>query len=256
MKRFLLFILIFLPLTGLYSNGNSDLCVFDSIEIPLRPENNQIAQSDGNLASHKESNTQSPSDVISTLTLVVNSLNNALTSANNQVTVWSLVLSLITLIIAVIGILGLVRLRKYDQKFEDIKKHLDYQQKKDELRDLYMERINNWMLDVNLQLADNLASSSDYNNDIYENFKKTYQGYYLIKLSVVNIPNENKQSEEKEQSINDIQRAIDQIVEIGSSDDLKALQEMAEFEINKEKKKMLKKAAKELQDRLIKKMAH
>lgn len=256
MKRFLLFILIFLPLTGLYSNGNSDLCVFDSIEIPLRPENNQIAQSDGNLASHKESNTQSPSDVISTLTLVVNSLNNALTSANNQVTVWSLVLSLITLIIAVIGILGLVRLRKYDQKFENIKKHLDYQQKKDELRDLYMERINNWMLDVNLQLADNLASSSDYNNDIYENFKKTYQGYYLIKLSVVNIPNENKQSEEKEQSINDIQRAIDQIVEIGSSDDLKALQEMAEFEINKEKKKMLKKAAKELQDRLIKKMAH
>lgn len=252
MKRFLLFILIFLPLTGLYSNGNYDLCVFDSIEIPLRPENNQIAQSDGNLASHKESNTQSPSDVISTLTLVVNSLNNALTSANNQVTVWSLVLSLITLIIAVIGILGLVRLRKYDQKFEDIKKHLDYQQKKDELRDLYMERINNWMLDVNLQLADNLASSSDYNNDIYENFKKTYQGYYLIKLSVVNIPNENKQSEEKEQSINDIQRAIDQIVEIGSSDDLKALQEMAEFEINKEKKKMLKKAAKELQDRLIK----
>lgn len=251
MKRFLLFILIILPLTGLYANGNYDLCVSDSIDIPLRLENNQIAQSDGNLASHKESNTQSPSDVISTLTLVVNSLNNALTSANNQVTVWSLVLTSLTLIIAVIGLFGLVRLKRYEKKFEDIKKQIDDQQEKDKLKDLYMGRINDWMLDVNNQLADNLASSQEYNDSKYQSFKKTYMGYYLTKLSVINIPNDNKQLEEKERAINDIQRAIDQIVEIGSSDDLKALQEMADFEMNKEKKKMLKKAAKELQDRLI-----
>lgn len=251
MKRFLLFILIFLPLTGLYANGNYDLCVFDSIEIPLRPENNQIAQSDGNLASHKESNTQSPSDVISTLTLVVNSLNNALASANNQVTVWSLVLTSLTLIIAVVGLFGLVRLKRYEKKYEDIKKQIDDQQEKDKLKDLYMGRINDWMLDVNLQLADNLASSPDYNDATNEAFKKTYLGYYLTKLSVINIPNENKQAEEKKQAINDIQQALNQIVGRGGKDDLKALQEMADFEINNEKKKMLKKAVKELQDRLI-----
>lgn len=248
MKRFLLF---FLLLAGLCANGNNDHCVFNSIKIPFQQESDQIAQSDSCQTSLQVNNTQSSSDVISTLTLVVNSLNNALTSTNNQVTVWSLILSLITLIIAVAGIIGLVRLRKYEKEFGNIKKHLDYQQKKDELRDLYMERINNWMLDVNLQLADSLASSLDYNNDIYKNFKKAYQGYYLTKLSVINIPNDNKQSEEKEQAINDIQRAIDQIVAVGSPDDLKAIQEMAEFETNKVKKKMLKKAAKELQDRLI-----
>lgn len=251
MKRFLLFILIILPLTGLYANGNYDLCVVDSIEIPLRPENNQIAQSDGNLASHKESNTQSPSDVISTLTLVVNSLNNALTSANNQVTVWSLVLTSLTLIIAVVGLFGLVRLKRYEKKYEDIKKHIDDQQEKDKLKDLYMGRINDWMLDVNNQLADNLASSQEYNDAKYQSFKKTYIGYYLTKLSIINIPNENKQSEEKKQSIMEIEQALNQIVERGGKDDLKALQEMAEFEINKVKKKMLKKAAKELQDKLI-----
>lgn len=251
MKRFLLFILIILPLTGLYANGNYDLCVSDSIDISLRLENNQIAQSDDNLASQEESNTQSPSDVISTLTLVVNSLNNAIASTNNQVTVWSLVLTSLTLIIAVVGLFGLVRLKRYEKKYEDIKKQIDDQQEKDKLKDLYMGRINDWMLDVNNQLADNLASSQEYNDAKYQSFKKTYMGYYLTKLSVINIPNENKHSEEKGQAINDIQRAIDQIVEIGSSDDLKALQEMADFEINKEKKKMLKKAAKELQDRLI-----
>lgn len=253
MKRFILFFIFFLLLTGLHANVNHDFCMFDSIEIPLRPENNQVAQSVCNQTLHKESNTQSSSDVISTLTLVVNSLNNALTSTNNQVTVWSLVLSLITLIIAVIGIIGLVRLKRFDRKFENVKKHLDYQLKKDELKDLYMERINKWMLEMNLQLADNLTSDSNPNNATSEAFKKTYLGYYLIKLSVTNIPIEKKLSEEKKQAIDDIQRAINQIVERGEGDDLKELQEMAEREINKEKKKMLKKAAKSLQDRLIKK---
>jgi hypothetical protein len=252
MKRFILFFIFFLLLTGLHANVNHDFCMFDSIEIPLRPENNQVAQSVCNQTLHKESNTQSSSDVISTLTLVVNSLNNALTSTNNQVTVWSLVLSLITLIIAVIGIIGLVRLNKFDRKFKNIKKHLDYQQKKDELRDLYMERINNWMLEMNLQLADNLVSSQDYYDATNESFKKSYLGYYLTKLSIINVPIEKELSEEKKQAINDIQKSLDQIVEVGGANDLKALQGIAEFEINKEKKKMIKKAAKKLLDRLIK----
>lgn len=252
MRRFLLLFLAF-SLTELHANGNNDLCLFDSIKIPFPSESIRIAQSDSNQALHDEINAQSPSDVISTLTLVVNSLNNALTSTNNQVTVWSLVLSLITIIIAAVGIIGIVRLRKFDRKFENVKKHLDYQQKKDELKDLYMERINNWMLEMNLQLADNLTSDSNPNNATSEAFKKTYLGYYLIKLSVTNIPIEKKLSEEKKQAIDDIQRAINQIVERGEGDDLKELQEMAEREINKEKKKMLKKAAKELQDRLLKK---
>ena len=114
MKRFLLF---FLLLAGLCANGNNDHCVFNSIKIPFQQESDQIAQSDSCQTSLQVNNTQSSSDVISTLTLVVNSLNNALTSTNNQVTVWSLILSLITLIIAVAGIIGLVRLRKYEKEF-------------------------------------------------------------------------------------------------------------------------------------------
>lgn len=249
MRRLLLTIFCFLLLSELHANSVYNHCLFDSINIPIQQENNQIIQSVSNQALTNDNNAQSPSDVISTLTLVVNSLNNALTSTNNQVTVWSLVLSLITLIVAVIGVVGHIRLSHYVKKIEDIKKHQVLQQKKDELRDLYMERINNWMLDVNLQLAENITSNIESNSGINETYKKTYLGYYITKLCVTNVPFEK---ELKKQAINNIQQALNQIVEGGGTDDLIALQDMADFEINKEKKKMLKKAVKELQARLLK----
>ena len=100
----------------------------------------------------------------------------------------------------------------------------------------YIRRLNEFLFKTSFDLMNSNSTASE-NNAQDETMKNAYIGYQLISLSVKNISNEYLESEEKEKAMNEIQQALDQIVKKGGPDDLIVLQEMAEVEISKEKKK-------------------
>lgn len=236
MKRVLLFVLCFLPLLGLRAQ-----------EIIPDTNSNYLVEEFSNQKKYIDPPTQ---DTASTLTLLINMANNSLTSCNNQIEQWSLILTILSIFLTGVGVLGVSRIRRLERRYLQFEKNEESQRLKNEILAYYIRRLSDWLYRESFNSI-NSSTETSMNDEQYESMKDVYIGYQLIRLSVTNIPNENKQAEEKEQAIKEIEQALNQIVGRGGKDDLKALQEMAEFEINKVKKKMLKKAAKELQDRLI-----
>ncbi|MCQ2337725.1 MAG: hypothetical protein MJ001_02200 [Paludibacteraceae bacterium] len=96
------------------------------------------------------------SERVSELTLVVNGINNILTSTNNIMTLWALVVSILTLLVAVVGLFGYHELKKeiniYKEKIDDcqgttkeIKDNHNQIMKTQSLSNLYMQEINKLM---------------------------------------------------------------------------------------------------------------
>lgn len=236
MKRVLLFVLYFLPLIGMQAQ-----------ELPDTSSNRLVEE----FSKQKEHNDPPIQDTVSTLTLLINMANNSLTSCNNQIEQWSLILTILSVFLTGVGVFGVSRIRRLERRYLQFEKNEELQRQKNEILAYYIRRLSDWLYRESFNSI-NSSTETSMNDGQYESMKDVYIGYQLIRLSVINIPNENKQAEENEQAIMEIEQALNQIVGRGGKDDLKALQEMAEFEINKIKKKMLKKAANELQNRLIK----
>lgn len=235
MKRVLLFVLCFLPLLGLQAQELSDT------------SSNYLVEEFSNQIEHNDPPTQ---DTVSTLTLLINMANNSLTSCNNQIEQWSLILTILSIFLTGVGVFGVSRIRRLERRYSRFEKSEESQRQKNEILAYYIRRLSDWLYRESFNSINSSAETA-MNDRQYESMKDVYIGYQLIRLSVTIIPNENKRAEETKRAIKEIEQALNQIVGRGGKDDLKALQEMAEFEINKVKKKMLKKAAKELQDRLI-----
>lgn len=234
MKRFLLFVLCFLLLSGLHAKDITDT------------GNNCMGKAPFQQKEQKASDTSAAE---STLTLLVNMANNSLTSWNNQITLQSIMLTVFSMILTGLGIFGASKIKQLERRYMRFEKNEELQRQKNEIMANYVDRINKLLLKMSVELKN--ANPEPLSNN--EQDESVYMGYQLIKLSVTNIPTEKERTEEKQQALTEMQQAIDQIVEKGALDDLKVLQKMADIEINKEKKKKLKDAVEKLQDRLIKK---
>lgn len=237
MKRLLLFVLCFLSLSGLHAK-----------DIPDMGNNHLVKVS----SQQNEQDNSDTSDDESKLTLLVNMANNSLTSWNNQITLQSIILTILSIILTGVGIFGASRIKRLERRYKQFERNEESQRQKNQVMEYYIRRLNEFLFKTSFDLMNSNSTASE-NNAQDETMKNAYIGYQLISLSVKNISNEYLESVEKEKAMNEIQQALDQIVKKGGPDDLIVLQEMAEVEISKEKKKLLKKAAKELQDRLLEK---
>lgn len=237
MKRLFLCVLCFLSLSGSRAQEISDTYSNHQEEVP---------------SHQKEQKYSDTSDAESKLTLLVNVVNNSLTSWNNQIALQSIVLTVFSIILTGVGIFGATRINRIERRYMRIEKEEDSRRQKNEIMAYYIRRLNELLLKESFDIK-NANSEASMNSEQDESIKDVYIGYQLIRLSIINVPVGKKLSEERKQAVMEIEQALNQIIGRGGLDDLKVLQEMAELEINKEKKKMIKKAAKELQDRLLKK---
>ena len=235
MKRFLLFVLCFLSLSGLHAKVITDT------------GNNCMGKAPSQQKEQKASDTSATE---STITLLVNMANNALTSWNNQIAVQSIILTAFSMILTGVGIFAASKIKRLEKRYLRFEKNEESQRQKNEIMATYIGRLNDLLLKVSMAINNGNAGTL-LNSEQDDSMNNVYVGYYLIKLSVINVPIKKGQGKEKQKALEEIEQATFQIVEKGDLEDLKVLQEMAEFETNKVKKKMLKKAAKELQDRLI-----
>lgn len=235
MKHFPLFVLCFLSLSGLHAKDITDT------------GNNCMGKAPFQQKEQKASDTSAAE---STITLLVNMANNSLTSWNNQITFQSITLTAFSVILTGIGIFAASKIKRLEKRYLRFEKNEESQRQKNEIMANYIGRLNDLLLKVSMEINNGNAGTL-LNSEQDDSMNNVYVGYYLIRLSVINVPIKKGQGEEKQKALQEIEQATYQIVEKGGLEDLKVLQEMAEFETNKIKKKMLKKAAKELQDRLI-----
>lgn len=201
-------------------------------------------------SQQKEQKASDTSATESTITLLVNMANNALTSWNNQIAVQSIILTAFSMILTGVGIFAASKIKRLEKRYLRFEKNEESQRQKNEIMATYIGRLNDLLLKVSMAINNGNAGTL-LNSEQDDSMNNVYVGYYLIKLSVINVPIKKGQGKEKQKALEEIEQATFQIVEKGDLEDLKVLQEMAEFETNKVKKKMLKKAARELQDRLI-----
>lgn len=140
----------------------------------------------------------SHSDDVATLTLAVNTVNNALSDMNTLFTVVTIIISIITVLVAVIGLFGIHDLRKevnehkketnikigaWNTESERLKKQNEKIEKAQTLNNQYLQKVNQWMLDNAYAIADSQGTNTNQSRNLME---KSMLNYYLMKLYLSN----------------------------------------------------------------------